>query len=265
MYLCSVLAELFADGPYRFQMRFERGSISDFYRLSPAAPAVLAERRKWLSQTPELCLAAIPGNDGLLAEALELLGFPKDLSIAELGGRIETDVLLMRPGADGRLQLALGCVCFPSSWDVREKIGRELDFIHGPVPGLNAALSQQIQGFLQKIRPGISWNRTNWGLSRSPELNQHPERRLPRLDASVALEDVYLRIEYQSLAALPVSAGVLFGIRIAVHPLVEVAAEPAAARGLAMALRTMPEEMANYKGLSPARARILECLEAGLT
>lgn len=265
VYHSPVLAELFADGPYRLQMRFERGRIAGFYRASSDAVSVLEERQRWIRQTPALCLAEEPSAQPLLDEASGLLGLAGGLNCAELGARLEPDFLLMRPNPNGSFHLAAGCVCFPSSWDLREKIGRELDFIHAPVPGLNAALGTQIQGFLQKIRPNISWNRTNWGLSRSPELNQHPERNLPRLDASVNVTEVFLRIEYQSLAALPVTEGILFGIRIAVHPLPEVIAEPQAAQRLARALETMPEDLARYKGLATARSRVVDLLRTGAT
>jgi dimethylamine monooxygenase subunit A len=265
VYHSAVLAELFADGPYRLQMRFERGSIAEFYRATSDAASVLAERQRWIRQTPALCLAEGPAAQPLLDEACGLLGLASGLNCAELGARLEPDFLLMRPDPIGNFRLTAGCVCFPSSWDLREKIGRELDFIHAPVPGLNASLGTQIQGFLQRIRPDISWNRTNWGLSRSPEFNQHPERNLPRLDASVSLADVFLRIEYQSLAALPATGGVLFGIRIAVHSLPEVLADAQAAQGLARALETMPEDLARYKGLATARGRIVDLLRAGAT
>ena len=94
-----------------------------------------------------------------------------------------------------------------------------MEFIHGPVPGLNAQLGRSIDTFLAKLTPGAAWLRHNWGLSRSPELNQHPSRPLPRLDDSAALADAWLRVEQQALMALPASGGVLFAIRIAMHPL----------------------------------------------
>ena len=128
------------------------------------------------------------------------------------------------------------------------------------MPGLNQQLGRQIEGFLDKIRPGISWERANWGLSRSPELNQHPERRLPRLDAAVTLGEVWLRIELQSLVALPRSQGILFGIRLEIHRLAEVKQDVAAAERLCRALATMPDDMARYKNLAAARSTIIRLL-----
>ena len=140
-------------------------------------------------------------------------------------------------------------------------MGRPLEEIHSVVPGLNTQLSRTILGFLGKMAPGVSWLRANWGLSRSAELNQHPARKLPRLDASVDADEVWLRVEWQSLVALPANRGVLFGMRIQVLSLAQVKEDPAVAEGLRRALRTMPEQMAAYKGIAAARERIVTFLD----
>ena len=178
----------------------------------------------------------------------------------ELGRRLEPDFLLLKPDAAGIFRLLAGCVCFPSSWSLEEKMGRPLEEIHGVVPGLNTQLSRPISGFLGKMAPGVSWLRANWGLSRSAELNQHPARKRPRLDAGVRADEVWLRVEWQSLVALPANQGVLFGIRIEVFPLAQVKEDLAAAEGLRRALQTMPEQMAAYKGIASARGRLVGLL-----
>lgn len=134
--------------------------------------------------------------------------------------------------------------------------------IHQAVPGLNEALGRQINGFLQKIKPGISWERGNWGLSRSPERNLHPSLDLPRLDHSVSLKEVWWRLEEQSLVALPNSGGILFGIKLVIRPLTEIKKNEDARLGLIRALETMPDEMAAYKGILRARQRLLDLLQA---
>src|SRR5207237_3098225 len=102
----------------------------------------------------------------------------------------------------------------------------------------------------RNLLPGTARLRATWGLSPSAELNQHPNRKLPRLDSTTELKEVWLRIERQMLAALPKNQGVLFAIRIAMHPLADIQQNLQIVPRLRRALETMPEEMAQYKGIA---------------
>jgi hypothetical protein len=78
----------------------------------------------------------------------------------------------------------------------------------------------------------------------------------------VDLKDVWFRIEYQSLVALPRTSGILFGIRLSIEPLGRLTRDPAFASGLSRALATMPESVATYKGLQASRPRLIDLLRA---
>ena len=145
-------------------------------------------------------------------------------------------------------------------WAPEEKFGLPLDLVHAPVPGLNQQLGAQLERFFTRLKPGVSWNRINWGLSVSAELNQHPVRNLPRLTEDVSPESVWLRVEHQSLSRLPRTNAVLFGIRIENVPLAEVLGHSEARPGLAHQLATLPTATVAYKGLTAARPRLLEIL-----
>src|SRR5436189_2735877 len=253
------LADLFPDEDYRFSIRFERQPIAEFFRPTARHDGLMAQRRHWLENAPADHLALLPEALPLLHETLELTrsesGIPETAGLANsgleflksIGAKLEPDLLFLKPNDQKQIQLLAGCVCFPSTWNLAEKIGHPIEFIHGVVPGLNPTLGTQIQSFLSKLRPGIAWLRANWGLSRSPELNQHPHRNLPRLDSQVRLDEVWLRIEHQALVSLPHSGGMLFGIRIAVHPLPAIREDRFITERLIRALKTMPEPMAQYK------------------
>jgi hypothetical protein len=264
------LADLFPEEDYRFHLRFERGTVAEFFRPTPEQDELLTQRRHWLQTAPQTHAALLPEGVPLLNAALELGRangiLPPDVSetpwerCLQLGLFWEPDFLLLKPDSNATLRLAAGCVCFPSSWSLAEKIGHPIETIHGVVPGLNAAIGPAIRGFMTKMRPGAAWLRANWGLSRSAELNQHPARQLPRLDGGARLEEVWLRVEHQAVAALPEGQGVLFGIRIAVHPLAKIAEDQSLAPRLIRALKTMPEPMAQYKNLAAARQRLISLL-----
>ena len=266
-----MIAEYLTESPYRFSIAFGRGEFADFWGASAENERILAERRTWLAAEEERYLAALPESGPLLEEGREIgIGagaLPGGGGVAaapvsmarELGRNWEPDYLVLKR-EPGMVRLVAGCVCFPSSWSLEEKIGRRIEEIHGVVPGLNERIGMQIGTFLERIKPGVSWTRNNWGLSRSPEWNQHPARKTPRLDGTVRLGEVCFRVEEQSLVALPKSNGVLFGIRLKVIPLAGFAGSPEG-KSLGDLLETMPEEMAAYKGFDKARARIAALLK----
>lgn len=263
--------DIFPLGDYSFHMRFRRGAIPDFFANRFDAESVLAERRKWLDCNATDYAVMLPEGEAILEEVIEVagaLGIPAPQNRAPIEKLIalskfwEPDLLLLRIEANSQPQLVGGCVCFPSSWSLAEKIGRPLDVIHEPVATFNTQFANPVRQFLDKMKPGISWERINWGLSRSSELNQHPNRKLPGLDGSVELQDVWFRVEYQSLVALPKTQGILFGIRLILESLEVLSRDPYFSSGVERALQTMPEAVARYKGILPARDRLIELLRA---
>lgn len=259
---------------FDLRMRFQKGKIASFFQSRHTPPELLAERTRLLNESPTRYAAFDEEGEAILEEVIELAsslapvspssfdGLPPFEKCRALGKLWEADFLLMKPDAEGTFRLCGGCVCFPSHWDLGEKMRLPMAAIHQAVPGLNEALGRQINGFLQKIKPGISWERGNWGLSRSPERNLHPSLDLPRLDHSVSLKEVWWRLEEQSLVALPNSGGILFGIKLVIRPLTEIKKNEDARLGLIRALETMPDEMAAYKGILRARQRLLDLLQA---
>lgn len=267
---------MFSEKGFHFSTRFQRGEPASFFQATAAHDALIEERRSWLSEEPGACAALLPGGEPLLDETIERArawGCALDGGEAVdagseafhrclgLGRVLEPDFLLLKPDEGGMPRLLGACVCFPSSWAVEGKMGRSIDFIHGVVPGLNEAIGDKIRNFLKRLRPGVAWLRANWGLSRSPALNQHPRRGLPALEANATLDEIWLRVERQALLALPESGGVLFGIRIETCALSELRQDSEAAEGLVRDLETMPAEMAEYKRISSVRARVIALLE----
>jgi len=252
-------------------MAFQRGTFAQFYGASEGGEEILHERTRWLVADAPKYLSVAEDAPDLLLEAAALgvqHGTIKNISDAPkepaalaryLGETWEPDFLLLKRGLQ-EARLVGGCVCFPSSWALEEKVGRGIEAIHGIVPGLNPAIGKQVNTFLERLRPGISWMRSNWGLSRSADRNQHPSRNIPRLDEHVTLREVFFRVEEQSLVALPATNGILFGMRLKIFPLCDYAGSEEGLR-LAKALETMPEAMAHYKGLSAARNRIIGLLK----
>jgi len=256
------LIDLFPDQDYRFHLTLRRGDLSAFFATQD--PAALAERRRWLSEDPSRYALGTPDSADLIDEfectvdtwrqnrgpALSPSA-PVEVParLQRLGTALEPDFLLLAKDPLGEFRLRAGVVCFPSWWALAEKIGLTLDRIHGVVPELNPSLGPTIGQFLAKLKPGAPYERSNWGLAATPELNLHPALGRPRLSTPLSLERTFLRIEDQILATLPETGGILFGIALRVIPLRNVLDNPAIRPGFHRAVRTMPAPLVAYKGL----------------
>ena len=259
----SALAELFPAGDFRLRLTVRRGEPLDFFAPRDPSGKILAERARWLALEPARHAALTPEGEPVLAEFAERCctwNLQSAKKLSDLGAALEPDILLLTPDAAGTFRLRGGALVFPTGWALEEKIGHTLDFIHGVVPGLNAALASPIQQFLSRLKPGVAFLRDNWGLAATDELNLHPARGLPPPTLPVALERLWLRVEHQALVALPRTGGVVFAIRIALHRLDDLARDAAAAAGLRRALATMSDDLAAYKRISGIRADLTALL-----
>ncbi len=257
-------------------MGLRRARVEDFFGPTAAGITLLAERTRWIGGDPGRYTAFPEASHPLLLETVSLarqhgvcppsVPAASSLPAARLGLLLasgwEPDFLLLDPSASGEFVLTGGAVCFPSRWDLAGKLGLGVRAIHAVAPGLNDELGSAIDRFLSRIPPGASFERHNWGLSASPELNQHPSRDLPLLGSGSRLDDTWLRVERQSFVSLPESGGLLFAIRVRSWPLDHLKHEsPSAAQGLARALSGMPADVAFYKGLASARVSLARLLE----
>ncbi|MBI1178203.1 DUF3445 domain-containing protein [bacterium] len=267
----AALQSLFGDRDFGFSMHVTPADPKEFFQPSPQAERILAERVRWLRSDGERHLQAAPDVDRFIDGARDFfagIGNQESRSdaqtmidlLAEVGRTWEPDVLIVAPNAEGDFILLAGCVCFPSGWSLEEKIGLPVHEIHGVVPGLNAAIGTRISNFLARLKPRSAWARSNWGISSTAELNQHPARGVNVLRADTSPGSIWLRLEHQLLARLPGSDAVLFAIRLQNIPLVEIGESRALRAGLRRALATMPDAVAAYKNLAAVRPALLAWL-----
>jgi hypothetical protein len=282
----------FLDGPWRLAMGLKALDLREWIEIDEHFEGQLAERRRLLDQRRGEVLGALPESAAGQAEVLELLldhlpeRFPEHYRRAngelanlvtgerfdlaawreaplELAGRlVQEDLCLLQRGGPA-YRLVAGVLCFPSHWRLADKLGRPLEVIHEPVPGFADGLAVTVDRFfanLQVVRP--VW-RVNWSLVDTPQLFLPPEHRAARkaIAAERAGEQLWLRVERQTLRRLPRSGDVLFGIRTHLAPLADVIDGPGAAQALAARVREMPPGMAAYKGIAAIRDALLSWLD----
>ncbi len=280
----------------RLSMGLTPLDLKDWIELDAHLTADLKEKERLLAERPHEVLAVLPEASLGSAEVLELLAdhlpacFPdvyqrqgdrlhnraadctwclaqSTLHPLDLAGRlVQEDLCLMQRDADsGHYRLVGASVCFPTRWRLTDKIGDTLGPIHAPVPGYEAQLSSTMDRFFTRLKIERPVWRVNWSIVDDPALylpKGHGRRdHDQRVTAENAGEKLWLRMERQTLRRLPRTADVLFTIRIYVHPLHELAAQPERAAALAAAIRALPPALQAYKSVGPFREAILAWLD----
>lgn len=150
-----------------------------------------------------------------------------------------------------RWLLTGGVVCFPSHWMLPYKLGKPLPGIHRPVARYDAVLATPMDRFFDTLSQGrVVW-RANWTLSDDPTLFQPRTKAHVPLDADIhagnAGDRLWLRVERQTLTKLPDCGAILFTIRTHQRALSALSIEQR--RQFAAVLRSVPDDVAAYKGL----------------
>ena len=145
---------------------------------------------------------------------------------------------------------------------MRDKIGKPLAEVHGPVPVYAERLANPVDRFMRHLKPDRIAMRLNWSILDDSALFQ-PEgkwrsERNDAITADNAGDTLFVRVERQTLRLLPVSGAVLFGIRVHVYPLRRFAIS--AAR-VAAAVRALPDAIVRYKSLPAIQAPLLAWLD----
>ena len=178
---------------------------------------------------------------------------------------VQEDLLLMRRDASG-WRLVAGSLCFPSTWLLREKLGRAMGAIHAPVPGYGGQMGDRIARIFDNLQPDRPVERFNWSIYgdarlRHAQSRQEPHERFP--DGPSVSERAHIRVERQTLRRMARSGDILFTVRIHSDPLAALA-HHRDGRTLAAALRgqlaQLTNEQLDYKGLRESRELLLAAL-----
>ncbi len=167
-----------------------------------------------------------------------------DHPLVEAARLVEEDLCVMVREDAWRLCAAV--VCFPSRWDLRQKIGATLREIHGPVPGYEAALGDPVDAFFDRLGAARGYWRLNWTLLETPELFV-PD--VARTAPGGDLADWYFRVERQTFRRLPVTGAVVFTIRTYVASAAALAdGDPDFVGALCDQMASAPPAIQAYKG-----------------
>ena len=256
--------KLFASGDFEWAFRMRSGDAREFFAPQDESGALLAEKNRALDAAPDRYVTALPEAAPMIEHLWSMAEEWQHLSTAPTGPRDlvhlarhwEPDVLLMESST---MNVVAGAVCMPSSWELRHAVGKTVQAVHDIVPRLNPQIGDKIGTFLRQIPPGKAFRRENWSFTREPENNYHPALQRRKLDETITIEEIHLRVEQQIFCHIP--GAVLMGLRIQHCPLTDLATDAEIWCHLAQKIRTMPDDVADYKSMLRARDPMVEVMD----
>lgn len=190
-----------------------------------------------------------------------------------VGRQVQEDLLLL---SGESANLVAGQLCFGNGWSLDEKMGLPFWEIHAPINPIVEPMMRSAQKLMERLPAGKPIWRLNWSIKASdqldmtsrhiPALNQHLNDCLPDINAENAGDHLFIRIERQILSRLRESKAILFSIHTYQNLVSRERSErPQSASLISQVLRTTPEAMLAYKGITPYFNQLINYLNTNTT
>lgn len=179
---------------------------------------------------------------------------------------VPEDFLLTQQDAQTGLYVLRAAVsCSAIGWRLQEKMGRPLHEIHEPVPDYKEKMQFSMDRYFSKMPCDKPIQRGSWSLEIGQPLYSHPghphfnlrESQLPEL----RVEDIYLRVDWQTLRRLPKSRAIVFNFKALFTPATDFREEPYIPKLLAKILREGRKPLLEYKSTQHVEHRLLPALD----
>ena len=265
-------------GDFRLSMGLRPLREDSWIEIDDHYEADLALKAELVNNQRDSIVASIPSAHQAEQEALELTlqtlkkYFPERVlqpvsdtnPLVQAALLVQEDLVIMQASENG-FRLSSAVVCFPSASNLAEKVGRDMRHIHEPVPGLNDQIGNSIDLFFSNMKHEKIVVRYNWGLYDSDQLFQpgwlRNRQKRPTITASNIGEQIFLRVEKQTLQRLNARMDALFSIRIFNTPLSDAVAQPENTKLLLEAVTSMPDDFRKYKSIEPYLPELVSYLE----
>jgi hypothetical protein len=261
---------LFSTAAFRWRMGVRSLVADEWLQPDDLRSLDLLEKDLLTLRHPGQTFLARPDALSAAAEAHELVAAAlvrRGLTMRDVGAHplevaglsVQEDLCLME-ARGGSWVLTAASVCFPTRWELPSKLGRSLAAIHDPVPDYGARLGERVERFFDRMTPGALAYRFNWSLvGESARRLDARARQAPTSMPPDPANDLFFRVERQTLRRLEGHEAIVFGIRIHVWPLGAVVSELPPEQ-FADEIETMPFEIARYKNLEGIRSPLASWL-----
>jgi len=224
-------------------------------------------KKKLLATRRNEVVGLQPGGDEVAQEAAQLVSAWAGVELASRGidALVEAsllvadDLAVLQPvkSHDGSEQLLLNAavVCCPSRWMLSEKMGHNMLAIHEPVAKYADHVGAAVDTYFQRLTVEKPVWRSNWIIQDHPALFQ-PQ--IPLGPLVKTPDELWIRMERQTLRRLPKTGGILFTIRGYQQPLPEyLSRSEQIAQDTRTLVERLPEDVAQYKSVLKYRPAIM--------
>ncbi len=224
-------------------------------------------KKKLLATRRSEVVGLQPGGEDVAQEAAQLVSQWAGVELSSTGINalvdasllVADDLAVLQPvkSQDGSEQLLLNAavVCCPSRWMLSEKMGHNMLAIHEPVAKYADHVGAAVDTYFQRLTVEKPVWRSNWIIQDHPALFQ-PQ--IPSGSLVKTPDELWIRMERQTLRRLPKTGGILFTIRGYQQPLPEYLSR---SKQIAQDTRTLverlPDDVAQYKSVLKYRPAIM--------
>ena len=262
----QILPQLVGDN-FRHRLGTFPVEISNWLLRDAEFDSTVQLKKKLLATRRSEVVGLQPGGDEVAEEAAQLVSAWAGVELASRGidALVEAsllvadDLAVLQPikSHDGSEQLLLNAavVCCPSRWMLSEKMGHNMLAIHEPVAKYADHVGAAVDTYFQRLTVEKPVWRSNWIIQDHPALFQ-PQ--IPTGPLVKTPDELWIRMERQTLRRLPKTGGILFTIRGYQQPLPEyLSRSKQIAQNIRTMLERLPDDVAQYKSVLKYRPAIM--------
>ena len=191
-------------------------------------------------------------------EIFEFKNFKNPLELASL--LVQEDLIIMKPKETEEYFLESASLCAPTRWSLKEKFRQSLSDIHKEVPGYLEKIDSRVNNIFKNLPDEKIFERFNWSIFDSPELFQPIGSKSLVEISNTKPEELFLRVERQTIRRLHKSRSILFTVRVHVDSIISILGNKELIVDLTKALQNLDEDMKSYKVIQPFENKLINWL-----
>lgn len=185
--------------------------------------------------------------------------FPNPLELASL--LVQEDLIIMKQ-IEEDYHLESASLCAPTRWSLQDKYRESLSKIHKEVPGYEQKIGKRVDSIFSNLPDDKIFERFNWSIFDSPELFQPINSKTLVEIQDLRPQELFIRVERQTIRRLEQSKSVLFTVRVHVDPITAILDSKRSIEDLITAISNLDLDMKNYKVITPFEENLINWLKS---